>query len=92
MGGNRNFAGRDSVSRDDNASGYNNRNSERDTRDFSSVDRGKRIAFRNERLCQTNFLSQQPKASHRMRDSIIDADADKRTLLAIVSRYFPVVM
>lgn len=44
MGGNRNFAGRDSVSRDDNAPGYNNRNnSERDTRDFSSVDRGKKL-------------------------------------------------
>lgn len=37
MGGNRNF-GRDSVARDDNGTGYNNRNS--DNRDFSSVDRG----------------------------------------------------
>lgn len=56
IGGNRNFAGRDSVSRDDNTStGYNNRNSERDTRDFSSVDRGKSCAF-----CvsiDSNFLS-----------------------------------
>lgn len=64
MGGNRNFSTRDSVLREDNGSGYNNRNSERDTRDFSSVDRGKILRTKDLYVSPNSVLTAESQSSN----------------------------